>query len=70
MAMPAAGQPRRGGAGKRTAVVVRLLFGLPADVGVHGLTVTVAGRLGDRLVRAAAAAFFDPMVASVWSSSP
>ena len=65
MAMPAAVQPRPGSAGKRTAVVLRLLFGLPAGVGVPGLTATVVGGLGDRLVRAAAAAFLDAMVASV-----
>jgi hypothetical protein len=46
-------------------VVLRLLFGLPAGVGVPGLTATVVGGLGDRLVRAAAAAFLNAMVASV-----
>jgi hypothetical protein len=49
--------------------VLRLLFGLPAgvEVGVPGLTATVAGGLGleagDRLDRAVAAAFLDPLVA-------
>jgi hypothetical protein len=49
--------------------VLRLLFGLPAgvEVGVPGLTATVAGGLGldggDWLHRAVAAAFLDPLVA-------
>jgi hypothetical protein len=49
--------------------VLRLLFGLPAgvEVGVPGLTATVAGGLGleagDWLDRAVAAAFLDPLVA-------
>jgi hypothetical protein len=49
--------------------VLRLLFGLPAgvEVGVAGLTATVAGGLGleagDGLDRAVAAAFLDPLVA-------
>jgi hypothetical protein len=49
--------------------VLRLLFGLPAgvEVGISGLTATVAGGLGleggDGLDRAVAAAFLDPLVA-------
>jgi hypothetical protein len=49
--------------------VLRLLFGLPAgvEVGVPGLTATVAGGLGldggEWLDRAVAAAFLDPLVA-------
>jgi hypothetical protein len=49
--------------------VLRLLFGLPAgvEVGVPGLTATVAGGLGldggEWLHRAVAAAFLDPLVA-------
>ena len=49
--------------------VLRLLFGLPAgvEVGIAGLTATVAGGLGleagDGLDRAVAAAFLDPLVA-------
>jgi hypothetical protein len=49
--------------------VLRLLYGLPAgvEVGVPGLTATVAGGLGldggDWLHRAVAAAFLDPLVA-------
>jgi hypothetical protein len=49
--------------------VLRLLFGLPAgvEVGVAGLTATVAGGLGleagEGLDRAVAAAFLDPLVA-------
>jgi hypothetical protein len=49
--------------------VLRLLFGLPAgvEVGVAGLTATVAGSLGieadEGLDRAVAAAFLDPLVA-------
>jgi hypothetical protein len=49
--------------------VLRLLFGLPAgvEVGVPGLTATVAGGLGieagEGLDRAVAAAFLDPLVA-------
>ena len=63
-----------GGAGVEALVggrlwVLRLLFGLPAgvEVGVPGLTATVAGGLGleggDWLDRAVAAAFLDPLVA-------
>jgi hypothetical protein len=63
-----------GGTGVETLVggrlwVLRLLFGLPAgvEVGVPGLTATVAGGLGldggDWLDRAVAAAFLDPLVA-------
>ena len=63
-----------GGAGVEALVggrlwVLRLLFGLPAgvEVGVPGLTTTVAGGLGldggDWLDRAVAAAFLDPLVA-------
>jgi hypothetical protein len=49
--------------------VLRLLFGLPAgvEVGVAGLTATVAGGLGievdEGLDRAVAAAFLDPLAA-------
>jgi hypothetical protein len=63
-----------GGAGVEALVggrlwVLRLLFGLPAgvEVGVPGLTATVAGGLGldggDWLDRAVTAAFLDPLVA-------
>jgi hypothetical protein len=63
-----------GGAGVEALVggrlwVLRLLFGLPpgVEVGVPGLTQTVAGGLGldggDWLDRAVAAAFLDPLVA-------
>ena len=63
-----------GGAGVEALVggrlwVLRLLFGLPpgVEVGVPGLTATIAGGLGldggDWLDRAVAAAFLDPLVA-------